>query len=1112
MQKKQELFCQCWLSLLVLTFPQLAGAQESCEPIAQIVSAQGEIRINQITIDNASASRERKDVCAGDLISVGELSRAAIAILNTDVVVRIDQNTELRLHASPIKDPSFLELLKGAINILSPAPQELEIRTAYVNAAVEGTEFHIRVEDDHAVVTVLEGKVRASNDKGTVSLTSDQSARAQLGKAPKIDITIIPSDAVQWALYYAPVLDYATAIEGLTEVDPRFHTRQAAQALSVGAVYQAKKSIEAALDLDAENAEAWALQLIIAITQNNEGSIVSALKESEKQDLTSAAALIALSYAQQSQFKLSDALDSLQKAVVNNPDNALARARLAELWLSLGHIDKALDEARKADSQAKNARSKTVLGFAYLAQIRVSDAAEAFLQAIELGSEDPLPHLGLGLAKIRSGDLSEGRRDIEIAADLDRNNALIRSYLGKAFYEEKRGKLSDEECQQLAKAECRPLDEEQFRIAKELDDKDPTPWFYDAIRKQTVNQPIAALDDLQKSIARNDNRAVYRSSLKLDEDMAARSASLGRIYRDLGFEQRALVEGWRSVNADPSDYSGHRFLADTYSILPRHGIARVSELLQSQLLQPINLTPIQPQLAETNLFVLSGAGPSDIAFNEFNPLFTRDRVGVQFNGVGGDNSTAGNDFVFSGISGRFSYSIGQFHYETDGFRINNDQDRDIYNAFFQAAVTPKTSIQFEHRSTQAETGDLNLLFVSSVFSPARRLQEDFNTSRIGLHHTFTPNSEVIASVQHGDSDDDFFEEFGIPGVFSGTLEIFSESESWIVEAQHLFRTENFKIISGVGHFTTDRQDVNILNTEFPFPPFSDTTTTVTDDDSDQTNLYAYSLIDLTDDLTLTLGISADLLDGELFDRDQVNPKLGVTWRPTSGTTVRAAAFRTLQRALVSDQTIEPTQVAGFNQFFDDNEGDEAWRYGLAVDRQFSRDLYTGIEVSRRDLKVVLATIFPAPTPPIVARVDRKEDVGRAYLYWTPTARVAFSGEYLFERFDRDSVDEDTIIKLTTHRFPLSFAYFSPSGWTLKFRGTYLDQDGSFQAGLVQVEGDDQFWVADASIGYRLPKRRGIVSLEAKNVLDEQFQFQDTDPKSPIVQPERIVLLRVSLSF
>ena len=106
--------------------------------------------------------------------------------------------------------------------------------------------------------------------------------------------------------------------------------------------------------------------------------------------------------------------------------------------------------------------------------------------------------------------MQEGGREIEIAASLDPNNSIARSYLGKAYYEEKRG----------------PLDEREYAIAKELDPKDPTPWFYDAIAKQTTNRPVEALHDMQKAIELNDNRAVYRSRLLLDSDLAARSAAL----------------------------------------------------------------------------------------------------------------------------------------------------------------------------------------------------------------------------------------------------------------------------------------------------------------------------------------------------------------------------------------------------------------------------------------------------------------------------------------------------------------------------------------------------------------------------------------------------------
>ena len=103
------------MPLLIPTLANDTWAQESCDPVAQIVSAQGEIRLNGIILINENAVRERTLICVGDLISAGELSRAAIAILNTDAVVRIDQNTELRLNVEEVSDPSSLELLKGGI-------------------------------------------------------------------------------------------------------------------------------------------------------------------------------------------------------------------------------------------------------------------------------------------------------------------------------------------------------------------------------------------------------------------------------------------------------------------------------------------------------------------------------------------------------------------------------------------------------------------------------------------------------------------------------------------------------------------------------------------------------------------------------------------------------------------------------------------------------------------------------------------------------------------------------------------------------------------------------------------------------------------------------------
>ena len=474
------------------------------------------------------------------------------------------------------------------------------------------------------------------------------------------------------------------------------------------------------------------------------------------------------------------------------PDNALAWARLSELWLSFGERNEALKAAQKATALNPNlSRTQTVLGFAYLSQVKTRESKEAFEKAIQLDQGDPLPRLGLGLARIRDGDLANGRKEVEVAASLDPNNSLIRSYLGKAYYEEKQEKLSSD----------------QYKMAKEFDPMDPTPLFYDAILKQTTNRPVEALHDLQQAIELNDNRAVYRSKQMLDEDLAARSAALARVYTDLGFQQRALVEGWKSVNTDPSDFSGHRFLADTYSALPRHEIARVSELLQSQLLQPLNMTPIQPRLAESNLFLISAGGPGSLSFNEFNPLFNRDGITFQGSGLWGENDTWAGEGVLSGIYKKASFSVGYSHFETDGWRENADQDDDIANAFVQLELSPETSIQGEYRYRDNERGDTTLRFFEDDFVPTLRQEDKTDSWRLGFRHSFSPSSTLIGnfSYQEADRDQSFFYlyDLGSPPPAEFLVGLTSDDRAGGGELQYLFGSKPVNIVIGAGYFDLD---------------------------------------------------------------------------------------------------------------------------------------------------------------------------------------------------------------------------------------------------------------------------------------------------------------------
>ena len=107
----------------------------------------------------------------------------------------------------------------------------------------------------------------------------------------------------------------------------------------------------------------------------------------------------------------------------------------------------------------------------------------------------------------------------------------------------------------------------------------------------------------------------------------------------------------------------------------------------------------------------------------------------------------------------------------------------------------------------------------------------------------------------------------------------------------------------------------------------------------------------------------------------------------------------------------------------------------------------------------------------------------------------------------------------TRRTPLEARYFFGNGLTLGARATHVRQYGVFERPpatpldpATVAAGRDDFLIVDAFASYRLTNRRGVVSLNADNVLDERFRFQDTDPTNPSFIPERLLSLRFTLAF
>jgi tetratricopeptide (TPR) repeat protein len=1100
-------------SCCLFLFSAGVWAQAPCDPwVARLVSVQGTVEVNRGGADQWVAASAQETFCSGDQVRVGGGSRAVLYLFN-EATIRLGPHSTLRLDQVEAPRSLFMEMVEGVAHFFSRFPQSLRLGTPFVNGVVKGTEFVVRVDAVQTLVTVYEGRVAAANQSGEAEVASGQNLVARRGGAPLLTRMVHPRRAVHWALYYPAVLDLmalksshpalgpavdafrreavATAYDALPD-DAAGETQllKAALDLSVGRVTVARDSLNLLLKNDPGSSAAHALLAVMAVVQNDSAQALELADKAVGLEDT-AVARLARSYARQAVADLSGALADAKTAVELDSKNPLTWARLAELQLAMG----ALKAAEKAAAVAVGldetlAHTQTVLGFAHLTRFETQAAATAFTRAAELDPAAPLPRLGLGLTRISEGALAQGRELMEIAVSLDPLNSLLRSYLGKAFFEEKRD----------------PLAVNQYEMAKKLDPVDPTPWLYGAIQKQTTNRPVAALDDLQESVKRNDNRAVTRSRFLLDEDLAVRGADLARIYSDLGYEQRALYEGWAAVNADPGEAAGHRFLADAYRSLPNHEIARASELLQAQMLSPLNTNPLQPAASETDLQFLAGTTAGSAALGEYTPLFVRDRVGVQGSVLAGEHNTYVDEAVVTTQGGPGVASAGFLHYETDGFRDNQDQTRDIQNVFGQVRLDPALSVQAEFRNSEADKGDLFQRFDPENFNTVTRNEDEEQRLRIGIRYAPSPQTDTLASVTFTDSRADAITQTPFGEALGN-----SERSGYLAEVQQHWRGERLSCIAGGGYSSEDKQTYLFV----PLPPPIPSSEGETHDDVYFANGYLYAHLRLPDSLLWSLGVALESSRGGLRDRERFTPKAGVTWNLTDDTTLRAAVVSKLARELRNEQTLEPTQVAGFNQFYQDSQGSEMVRYGAAIDHRFTKRLFGGVEGSRREIEDLYldAAAGEAVTD------NWYEDLGRAYLYWAPVEWLAGRIEYRYETFERSLMDPDieNIKDLETHYVPLGIQLFCPKGAIFGLTATYVDQEGEFVeydafAQPFVTEDRDSLWVTDLSIGYRLPKRFGLMSLEIRNLFNESFYYQDMDDAATEFYPQRTVFGKISFSF
>lgn len=1140
-----------WTCLAVCLAPSLLA-----EP-TRIVSVEGSVTWARGGLAQWEPAGTNQTLQIGDRLRTGGDSRAAVQFSDQSVK-RLGELTTLTIAAPAGQEKAAFELEQGKLFFKSwEQPNQLRFKTRTVSGAIRGTEFTLEVaEDGRTMLTLINGAVDLENATGKLTLQSGEEATVEAGQAPRKAPSINTQQRIQWCLYYPGVLNVdelelsdtalATSLAAYRAGDlhgalagwpagrePRGAAEQlyrAALALSVGQVTEVERRLEGVSPTeDRHRRVAGALRQVIAAVQfEKRPPLMSPVLATE---------WLAESYMEQSQTRLEAALPAARRAAELNPKFGFAQARVAELEFGFGRTAAAQAALGRAlELSPRNGQALALRGFLLAAAGRHTDSEAAFNRAIAVDSALANAWLGRGLMKIRRGDGVAGRADLQVAATLEPNRALLRSYVGKAF-------------QHTGE---RALAAKELGLARQLDPGDPTAALYSALLNHQQDRIAAAICDLEESVRLNDNRAVYRSRFLLDQDQAVRGAKLANIYESAGMREVSLRESARSVMFDYASYSAHLNLASSYNVLrdpTRFNLRNETEWSSESLIAGLLAPPGAGSLSQ------------NYSQNEYARAFAQPRLGLNstteyFSDAQEIRQTASQFGYKEGTA----YALDLDYGYKRGNRVNNDLSRLDWYSTVKQQLTPEDSVLVRVEYQAYESGDNYQRLDPATARPNLRLTETQEPIvLVGYHHEWSPGVHTLA-LGGRFIDEQVFIDLASPQIMAVTapagafnpfavnydVDYRSRFEFWSGEVQQIFQRERHTDIWGArfqrGEFNASSRLDNVSG----IPAFGGTFMTQGNGNLERITLYAYHNWEILDDLLLTGGVAHDrltwpvnfrrspLTSGEM-EKHRWLPKAALVYHPQPTFVARLAYARALGGVSYDESIrLEPTQLAGFSQSFrtlisESLAGSvEAPAYdilGAGLDFKFPTATYVTIEAGERrqrldrqigilNFDAFFATTTSGSTDESLRFRERSAVLTVNQVLGE---NVFVEGQYRVTdsrlRQDRPSLPaaagfaRNTISSGALHQWRAALLLTLPERFFTRAEFAWWDQNG--RDSLAGVT--DAFPQVNLLAGWHFLNRRGEVAVGLLNVTGEDYRLSPINYYIELPR-ERTLYTRIRINF
>lgn len=864
-------------------------------------------------------------------------------------------------------------------------------------------------------------------------------------------------------------------------------------------------------------------------------------------------------------------------AIVANPASGFAWARRAELEFSLGRPKAAEASLIRALMIATNhAQALAVRGFLDLARRGVEPATNLFGRALSIDGSLGNAWLGLGLAEFRQGRPEEGLRYLQLAVSREPQRSLLRSYLGKGYYEaaisvpQPLSNVSEYYLGRSNRADLVRWAQDELALARQFDTNDPTPYLYESLIHFGENRVNEAVGELERSIALNDNRALYRSGLLLDQDRAMRRANLAAIYRDAGLLQWSVNEASRAVNADYSNPSARLFLANSYDQLRdpfqvnlRYETAWSSELLMANLLAPVG----------------GGSLSTLVSQQEYSGLFERPKPGLlsitTYDSRGQWNQAVSQHGTFQ----RFDYSLDAAYRSGNlnerGDRPNSDFESLSLWGKFKVQLTPEDDLLFQCQTLNAEFGDVAAYYWPTQASRTQRVREEqLPNAWMGYHRRYDSGAHTLAlvgrltdSLERTNSGSpallvtsrtngivQFMKNDRIPH----QLDFDSDLVAYSAEVQQFLELGQVRWIGGLRYQQGEsetwadsyRGEANVFE-RGPVPADARRPTAPVNTDLERFVAYSYVYWAALTNLNLTAGFAYDELrfpraieippvnawtdsEGGLF------PKFGLEFAPSPRVQLRGAYTRSLG-GVFYDQSVrlEPVQVAGFLQAFRSVipesvvgliPGAEFETLGAAADVRVGRGSFVTLNFERveseaqRTLGMFEQLNHNDYGPGWLDEQLHYREISTSVSWDQLLCReVSVGVQYrvawaeLDQRFDDVSPTAvflpgvtgppvDISVNSLLQTVRLYAIVNHSSGLFGGMEGVYYDQENR---DFPQPVGHESFWDANVWMGYRFPQRRAELRLALLNLTDHDHRLH---PLNAVGALPRVRTLTVSLKL